>query len=62
MWTIFPTAFPTKCCAVAISANYVQSSGDKGSTTAVSWNQTQVGFYPRFEQRAATVTYIAIGY
>ena len=62
VWTNFPTAFPTKCCAVAISTDYVQSAGNKGSTTGVSWNQTQVGFYPRFEQRAATVTYIAIGY
>ena len=62
VWQNFPTAFPTKCCAVAISADYVQSAGNKGSTTGVSWNQTQVGFYPRFEQRAATVTYIAIGY
>lgn len=62
-WYNFPTAFPTKCCAVAISANYIQSSGNKGSTCGVQWNATQVGLYPRFEQNAnTTVTYIAIGY
>ena len=49
--------------AVAISTNYIQSAGNKGSTCGVQWNATQVGLYPRFEQNAnTTVTYIAIGY
>ena len=60
-WSNFPTTFPNACRAVAVSWTYVQGAGNKGSTCGVQFNKSQIGVYPRFEQGAANLSYIAIG-
>ena len=60
-WSNFPTTFPNACRAVAVSSTYVQYNGNKGSTCGVQYNNSQIGLYPRYEQGAATISYIAIG-
>ena len=60
-WANFPTAFPNACRSMAVSWTYVQGAGNKGSTCGIQWNNSAFAYYPRFEQGAANLHWIAIG-
>ena len=59
----FPMVFPTTCAAISISATYYQGAGNKGSTTQV-YRVAPNRFHitSRFEQGAANIDWIAIGW
>lgn len=59
----FPSAFPSTCAVVTISASYYQGAGNKGSTAQV-YRVAKNRFHitSRFEQGSAGIDWIAIGW
>nr|DAU52978.1 MAG TPA: putative tail fiber protein [Caudoviricetes sp.] len=59
----FPLVYPSTCAALAVACGYYQGAGNKGSTAQV-YRVANNRFHitSRFEQGAANIDWIAIGW
>lgn len=59
----FPISYPATCAALAVAAGYYQGAGNKGSTAQVyRVDASRFHITSRFEQGAANIDWISIGW